>query len=209
LPPPGTPALSTAPGAGPFAPYLCQPALADAGGKDWAFNLSGLYNPLADYVTVGAGNLSFAFQVCGQAATLCTPHYSVRFNSGPAVVAFPTTSHPLDPCYFTNGTVAPCSASDCAVPAWSTPVWGLLDPTNGATGGVSLTFQGTDVLADDPRQCPSDPVSGAVQPMQWELQIACDAAVPASQLKVATASEAAPCVFVVEASSAAACGLAA
>ena len=86
-------------------------------------------------------------------------------------------------------------------------MWTLVDDGNGATGGVLLTFQGADVLADDPRQCPSDPVSGLVQPAQWVLEIACDAAVPAATLNVLSAGETAPCVFTVSASSAAACGV--
>lgn len=57
LPPPGPP-LPTAPGSGPFAPYLCQPVLGA-----WAFNFSGLYSPRADYTAVdGTTNTSYAFQ---------------------------------------------------------------------------------------------------------------------------------------------------
>lgn len=165
--------------------------------------------------------------MCGQAATLCTPHYGVRFNSGPAVITFPSTAHPTDSCYFSNGTEAPCTR-DCLVPAWSTPTWTLVDPANGGawrgltvvecaaliagmlasagTGGVALTFQGADVLPDDPRQCPSDPVTGIAQPAQWVLQLVCDATVPSTALKVSSAAETAPCIFTVVANTSAACG---
>lgn len=74
------------------------------------------------------------------------------------------------------------------------------------TGGVALTFQGADVLPDDPRQCPTDPASGASLPAQWVLQLVCDPTVPATTLKVATASETVPCVFTVVANTSAACG---
>ena len=88
---PGGPAMPPwRPNAGPFAPFLCSPILADAAAKQWRFALQQLYKSGSDYtVTTALG--TFALNVCGHTATTCTPPYAieVRTCDRAALVAAP------------------------------------------------------------------------------------------------------------------------
>ena len=213
VPNPPAPALPPwAPNAGPMAPYLCSPVLADSAGKRWAFSLQGLFLRGADYTSTTALG-SFALNVCGNTAATCTPAYGVRANFGGLVVSWAGGAAPPagTACTWANGTAAPCSAP-CRTLGEGAPMWSLADAANGATGGLVMALQGELVSADEPAAYPrcgwdvnGDPLFPSVTAV-----IACDAAVATLKIDTVNASATdAACSYVVVARASAACGAAA
>lgn len=204
LPPPNAPIVPVAAGGGPMAPYLCGPTLVDSAGTGWSFNLTTLYTP-SGYTVSDGGNGTVDFNVCGFAATTCTPTYSVAANVG--VVIHGAGGPPPNPsaqCYTINGTLTPCTAP-CDTLASSAPIASLTQPSNGGAG-VTLVFQDTWPLADQPSQCPSSPVNGVVDPFTVSITIVCDPTTPANRLTGIAFTSLAPCVFAISGQSSAGCG---
>ena len=186
LPPAGGPAVPpSTPGAGPVAPYLCSPSLADTAGKSWGFSLSQLFNGSADYVASDANGTAYHFNVCGNARQVCSPAYAVEGSWGGVVASYAASPPPPGAkCLLANGTTTNCT-SGCHTAADGVPLWKLTAPANGATGGVTMLLQGLYVSADEPaaHQCRWDPHGDAIA-MDVHVDIACDASTPANTLVV-------------------------
>ena len=150
------PAVPTYPDAGPFAPYLTEPWLTDDHNATWNFNISSLWNAHSDYTASGfSPDNHYLYSIAGTASSSCVPvGYEVEQNWGSAI-ALPGTrrwqlNHTGDApaaaaaaanCSLINGTRANCT-EDCRVVARGPPVVTLMDPSNGGSGGLSVTYLG-------------------------------------------------------------------
>ena len=181
---PGGPAMPPwRPNAGPFAPFLCSPILADAAAKQWRFALQQLYKSGSDYtVTTALG--TFALNVCGHTATTCTPPYAIEARSCGDRAALATTCSDAQPphatplplsqanfgglvvswangaapppeaqCAWANGTATACTAP-CRTLAWGAPFFSLANASDGAAGGLVMAMQSSLVYADEPATTP-------------------------------------------------------
>lgn len=207
LPVPGPPTPVWAPGAGPFAPYLCNPNLTDSSGKNWAFGFSQLFNPSQDYSFTGSDGTVYNFNVCGYTSTVCNPFYSVGANWGGVVATWgPVTPPPQGAvCYLANGTSFPCT-DNCRTLGAGAPLFSLTDPTNGA-GGVTMALQGEFANADEPTvyQCAYDPYNNPV-PNSVAVQFTCDSNTPVNKLvTTGVTTGPSPCTYVIQAKTGAAC----
>ena len=211
-PNPPTPAAPAwAPNAGPFAAYLCNPVLSDAGGGKWRFAFQQLFSRGSDYsVTTPLG--TFALNVCGYTQTTCTPAYAVAANFGALVVQWAggAPPGPAAACTWGNGTAAACTAP-CRTLAEGAPVFSLANASNGATGGVVMALQGELVSADEPASTPRCGFDASGDPLfpHVTVRIACDASVPTLKVDgVQATADADACAYVVMARASAACGAA-
>lgn len=207
LPPPSVPAVPEGGNTEPYAPYLCQPVLADAAGYNWAFNFTGLYRAAGSEYSfaIPDRNTSYSLNVCGYSSALCAPYqYQVQSNWGAATMFWGAPGQPDTNCsLINNGTIVPCTMN-CEVLAAGAPVWNLLDATNGKSGGVALQYWGLTRLSFDPFSCPVTK-GGTEMAMGVYFNIACDPA--AKELVISTVEEASPCTYTVVAAAAAACGV--
>jgi hypothetical protein len=205
-----SPALPVwAPGAGPMAPYLCSPNLTDTSGKKWGFSFSQLFNPTQDYSVTGSDGTAYNFNICGYTSTTCTPSYSVAANFGGVVATWGPANPPPSgaTCYWANGTQATCT-NDCRTLGEGAPSWSLANPSNGATGGVTMALQGEFAYADEPTShiCGFDPYLNPV-PASVTITLSCDPSTPANKLAVTgVTSGPSICTYNIQAKTAAACG---
>lgn len=207
LPVPGPPTPVYAPGAGPFASYLCNPAIVDTNGKSWSFNFAQLYNPTQDYSYTGSDGTVYNFNICGYTSTVCNPSYSVGANWGGVVATWsPATPPPQGAvCTLANGTTYPCT-DNCRTLGSGAPLFSLTDASNGANG-VTMALQGEFANADEPAslQCAYDPYNNPV-PNSVSIQFTCDSNTPANKLVVTGVTTGpAPCTYVLQAKTGAAC----
>jgi hypothetical protein len=203
-----------APGAGPFADYLCNPVLSTSSGKFFSFNFSALFSS-SDYKFTASDGTSYALNVCGYTHSVCTPSYNVRANFGELVAFWPNGSQPPQGtvCSFSNGTVTDCTPP-CRTLGEGAPQFSLIDPTNGATGGVIMALEGEIVYADEPKEyqtCGFDAQNNPLYP-SVSVNLMCDTTVGKSQLKIQNAVQtqdptSGACSFVVTATTGAACGI--
>ena len=146
-------------------------------------------------------------QVCGTASKVCVPTFDVQANWGGVVAQFSAAPPPAGKtCQLANGTLVPCT-SDCHTVADGAPLWTLTDPSNSATGGITMQLQGLTVNADEPSavQCRWDPNGDAIA-MDFKLVIACDPATP-SLVVTGPVAVAAGCHYTINAKSAVVCGM--
>jgi hypothetical protein len=103
-----------------------------------------------------------------------------------------------------------CCTQDCEVLGVGTPIWHLLDESNPTTGGVSLKHMGVAPSGTDPNTCPTDPDTGAMAQRSVTIILHCDASLPDKDLQINSAYEnaSAPCNYIIDASTKAACGCA-
>lgn len=207
LPPPTTPPIPPTTNTSPFAPYLCTPALTDASGDTWLYNLTGLYAPGAPYtITNAAAGTTYTFNLCGYASSTCAPAWAVQYNAGVAVVSWGGATGP-GPCYLVNHTSVPCTSA-CDVLGVGGPTWALADAADPLTGGLTLTYANVNALPDEPTSCPTNPVTGTSAPLSLTVNLNCDPSAPAGNLQLINAYESAPCAHVIVVATVAACGIA-
>ena len=211
---PTNPEPNWSPGAGPFANYLCNPALPTSSGKFVSFNFSALFSS-SDYLFNASDGTSYALNVCGYTNTICSPSYNVKANFGELVAFWPNGTPPPEGtvCTFSNGTATKCTAP-CRTLGEGAPMFSLIDPSDGLTGGVRMALEGELVYADEPaayQTCGFDSLNNPLYP-SVAVDLICDGTVGKNQLKIQNAVQTqdpttGACSFVVTATTGAACGV--
>jgi len=163
---------------------------------------------------VDASNHTYWFNICGQTPQLCLPQtYTTPYRYGVAVQTFgaPPPCNPNDPSTqfydpVLNKTF--CYTSNCEVLGVGTPMWGLMSPTNPATGGVLLQHTGVAGTTSDGNKCPVDPSTGDQKKRSVTMLLNCNATLAPGVLNVLGAFEDSECQYIIEMQTAAACGCA-
>jgi hypothetical protein len=83
----------------------------------------------------------------------------------------------------------------------------LTDPNNPLNGGVTLIHSGMPPDIEDPFQCPTNPSTGLVGERQLIIQLSCDTRGSTSDISITSITEPASCVYLIQASTRAACGV--
>mmetsp|Transcript_25331 Transcript_25331/g.88427 ORF Transcript_25331/g.88427 Transcript_25331/m.88427 type:complete len:221 (-) Transcript_25331:1276-1938(-) len=115
-----------------------------------------------DYSAPIKGSMTMQANLCGNAVENCLPEsWTNPVSMGPAIQTWgPVPSCNPPTCKDASGK-AVCCTKNCQVIGQTTSVdWTLLDPSNPASGGVSLTFAGVPSDASDPYWCPFNATSG-------------------------------------------------
>jgi len=173
-------------------------------GRDYAWNTGpctgkGCMNNYTIYWTLG-GNLT----------RRCNPNWA-HFMSGGSI--FQTWGNTPDPKLYPakadpeTGLLMPIDAN-CEILAHTRPDFDLQDPTNPATGGITLSYQALPDAVGDKNSCPADKRYGETQgPRFLTVLVDCD---PLGYINVATPynmTETSPCHYSLFMTSKAACGI--
>jgi len=171
----------------------------------WKFDFSKLCNDAVDYVAVdNATNFKYYFNIGGYANEKCLPTYPERYLYGAAVqVSGPPPDCNTTKCFNPLTNATECCTGYCNVLGTGTPIWGVRDPYNLQSGGVTLTYYGVPPADAAPYKCGNDkngnPISRSVQ-----INLLCTRA--QVELQIINVTETATCRYEINALSYHACG---
>jgi len=182
----------------------------DVNGVEYSWDMHQLCQSSGPgYVFNAPFNNTFNFNICGNTSLVCSPGWTMYSSRGTAVQFW----EPNPPCTTPTCTdwdtgAQMCCTGGCDVLSTQYFQFTLLDAGNPLTGGVQFVHTGMPPDINDPFNCPVNPVNNLARERQLIIQIACDqggAKSPPTLTNIAV-NEPTTCVYVVTASSYAACG---
>lgn len=158
---------------------------------------------------------NFSFNICGYSSQRCLPKgYTEKWQYGAVVqtwdaVPFCDPNNASTLCNYTrdDGSVASdCCTQNCEVLGVGTPIWSLTDPTNPASGGVTLKYTSVPRDTDDSNSCGLDPITQAPIPRSVTFNLRCSRGALGKDIYNIVVSEPKTCQYQINASSPLACG---
>jgi hypothetical protein len=182
----------------------------DVGGQEYSWDMHQLCRPAGqEYTFLDAYNHTTVFNVCGMASQVCSPGYNLYDSVGVAIQSWGDAPVPCQTnCKnFNTGEAIPCCTAPCAVLGTQYLQFSILDSNNPGTGGVQFVHPGMPPDVDDPSNCPPDPNTGLARERQLTMNLYCDPSGSSTGLKIMGITETSVCRYLLEATTAAACGV--